>query len=242
MPFILLVSFIHSLEDFNLFLGRLLHHIVCAHDFDGDHSTINLILGLADIGEDAFSNEILCDFVSLAHDLADLRLVVPLRVIPVIRRGSRLANGSGIRLPTGSLADGILISGLVEHIVLLRLMLQDEALKVLLQLEFPLIHLFIPRRFRRFLIWALIFGEVFLRLHLCVRVFHPIAFSTVHPLCHESLPPCTTFLNLSVCILVILHRHAIRRFPIALCSRHLFHLLAPRSLCLLGSQVAVLSA
>mmetsp|Transcript_66058 Transcript_66058/g.184681 ORF Transcript_66058/g.184681 Transcript_66058/m.184681 type:complete len:346 (-) Transcript_66058:749-1786(-) len=73
-----------ALEDLDLLLSGLSHHVVAPHDLDGDHDPVLLVLRLDHVREGALPAKVLHDLVAPTHDLPDLRFVVPLCVVPVV--------------------------------------------------------------------------------------------------------------------------------------------------------------
>mmetsp|Transcript_14116 Transcript_14116/g.44036 ORF Transcript_14116/g.44036 Transcript_14116/m.44036 type:complete len:505 (+) Transcript_14116:901-2415(+) len=121
-----LVRPVDPLQELHLLLRSLAHHVVAAHDLDGHERLVLLVPGLDDVGEDALAAHVLHDEVPPVHLLADARPVVPLLVVPVVRRGSGLADGRG--LVHCALQAVLVLPLLLEHIaIMLRLERQDEA-------------------------------------------------------------------------------------------------------------------
>mmetsp|Transcript_80506 Transcript_80506/g.231103 ORF Transcript_80506/g.231103 Transcript_80506/m.231103 type:complete len:235 (-) Transcript_80506:420-1124(-) len=139
VPLVSLVRLVYSLQDFHLLLCSLAHHVVAPHDFDGNLHLRLLVCGLRDIREDTLPALVLRDQIPIVHDLPNLGAVVPLRVIPIIRRCASLADGlTGFPLALQRL----LICILIEHVVvMLRLVRQDKSHQVLLGLDSLLVDL-----------------------------------------------------------------------------------------------------
>mmetsp|Transcript_26979 Transcript_26979/g.61143 ORF Transcript_26979/g.61143 Transcript_26979/m.61143 type:complete len:237 (+) Transcript_26979:343-1053(+) len=121
------------LQDVDLLLRRLSHHVVASHDLDSHLYIVLLVGALHDVREDALPALVLGHEVAPAHDLPDLRLVVPFLVVPVVR--GRTCGGDRRRLlERVALLQRALVDVLVEHfvfVVVLRLLLKHEPLNLL---------------------------------------------------------------------------------------------------------------
>mmetsp|Transcript_36297 Transcript_36297/g.103746 ORF Transcript_36297/g.103746 Transcript_36297/m.103746 type:complete len:504 (+) Transcript_36297:99-1610(+) len=132
---VLLVAFVEPLEDLDLLLRRLLHHVVGTDDLDGDVRLTLLfpVLCLHNIGENTATADGLVDNIPVVQDLADLGKVVTLLVVPVLARGAGEADRG--RLAHAALERGLGPGARVEHVacgLLLLLGRKDEVLDLAL--------------------------------------------------------------------------------------------------------------
>mmetsp|Transcript_176 Transcript_176/g.403 ORF Transcript_176/g.403 Transcript_176/m.403 type:complete len:333 (-) Transcript_176:586-1584(-) len=67
-----LVRAVDLLEELDLLLGRLAHHVVATHDLDGHQLLVLLILGLDDIREDSLAAHGFDHAITAVHDLGDV--------------------------------------------------------------------------------------------------------------------------------------------------------------------------
>mmetsp|Transcript_18734 Transcript_18734/g.58682 ORF Transcript_18734/g.58682 Transcript_18734/m.58682 type:complete len:354 (-) Transcript_18734:26-1087(-) len=136
VPLVVLVRPIQPLEDLDLLLGGLRHHVVGAHHLDRNEALLRvlLVLGLHDAREDAPAARSLHNQVAAPHDLANLRDVVPLIVVPVVTRGASEADGCGLPHALLELVAGLLtlIEHVTAHVFLSSPALQDELADLLL--------------------------------------------------------------------------------------------------------------
>mmetsp|Transcript_16998 Transcript_16998/g.53605 ORF Transcript_16998/g.53605 Transcript_16998/m.53605 type:complete len:293 (-) Transcript_16998:560-1438(-) len=113
---VVLIRAVQPFKDLDLLLGRLCHHVVVAHDLDGNQTllAVLLVFGLYDIGEDSSAASGLDDEVAAAHNLAYLRDVIPLLIVPVQAR--RTCEANVCRLPQALFELVVCLLPLVEHV------------------------------------------------------------------------------------------------------------------------------